>query len=184
VAVLAVLTLALAACSAGQASTPAPAKATSASAPATASSAPSSSPAAATRRAAIAAYRAFWPAGDRAERSGHAGQARAILAGYATPAWIQVMVTGMAPFWRRHEVARGRMIDHVESARVLTGAGRNPAAFIVDCQDASHHAVASATSGKIVPGSAGPAHAQLAATLIYRHGRWLIRGITFKGNQC
>jgi len=78
------------------------------------------------------------------------------------------------------------MVDHVTAARVLTSTGGNPAAVVVDCQDASHHQVARARGGHVVlvPGSRGPAHARLYASLTYSDGRWLVQNITFTGNQC
>src|SRR5262245_50291520 len=156
VAVLAVLTLAVAACSSGSASTPAAGKSSPASAPVAAPSTPAPSPAVTSRQAAIAAYRAFWPAGDRAERTGTAAKARAILAGHATPAYIRFMVHGMARYWRQHQLAHGHMTDHVLTAKVVTGTGGHPAAVVVDCQDASQHELVSAGTGHVIAGSQGP----------------------------
>jgi hypothetical protein len=188
--VVALMTLTIGACSSGPPSAHLPPKATQTSAPSPASPSPASpSPNAAsapTAKAAVTAYLALWPAGDRAEQAGEATQARAILASVATPAYIQVMVHGMAPFWRRHEVARGHMVDHITAAHVFTGTDGNLAAVVVDCQNASHHQVARIRSGHLVPvpGSRGPAHARLYASLTYSHGRWLVQNITFTGNRC
>src|SRR5262249_43308450 len=122
---LAVL-LALAACSPSQPSVQLSPTSPHASGPSPAPSSPAaSSPAAADRAAVVAASRALWPAGDRAERTGRKEQARAILAPYATPSYIRVLLAGMAPFWRRHEIARGYVINHIRSATVLTGQGNH-----------------------------------------------------------
>src|SRR5262249_18572974 len=77
--VVALIALGIGACSSGPPSAQLPPKATPTSAPSPASPAPgASSPT--TAKAAVAAYRTLWPAGDRAEQAGEAARARAILA--------------------------------------------------------------------------------------------------------
>jgi hypothetical protein len=164
---------------------PKAASSTSASSPATPPS-PSATvtPQAAGRQAAIAAYLAIWPAGDRAERSGTPARAKAILAPYTTAAYAQFMVAGMRRYWRHHEVATGAMKDHIEQATVRTGRGGQRAALIVDCQDAHGHALKDARTGHVIAGSRGPRHAKLYASLTWTGGRWQVIHITFAGNTC
>jgi hypothetical protein len=178
---LAALISLAAACSSAQPNVPLPSRASQVSAPSPVSPAPAATSA---RAAAIAAYLAIWPAGDRAERSGSAASARAILAPYATAAYIGFMVSGMAGYWQRHEVARGHMVDHVMQAVVLTGRGGRQAAIVVDCQDASHHWLASGSSGQVIPGTSGPSRAKLNASMALAGGRWVVGNITFTGNTC
>jgi hypothetical protein len=184
--VVALIALALGACSSGPPSADLPPKATQTSAPPPASPAPSPSPAATTRQAAIAADLAIWPAGDQAERTGKAGQARAILASVATPSEIQVLLANFAPFWRRHQIARGHVINHIQSTTVLTGRDGQLAAIVVACQDASHRELASTRGGHVstIPHSSGQKQIKFSASLAYSHGRWLVDHITFEGLKC
>jgi hypothetical protein len=146
---------------------------------------PAPTPAAvAERQGVIAAYLAIWAAGDRAERSMSAAAAQAILGPYTTAAYARSMVAGMSGYWARHELARGRMIDHVTRVALLTGRGGRRAAIVVDCQDASHHHLVSAGTGRIIPGSRGPSQAGLQASLTHANGRWQVGNITFTGNSC
>ena len=177
----AVTAVVLAACS-GQDSVPLPSRAQQASAPPpSATPSPSSSPLP-PRRAMIAAYTGFWPARDRAERASNAARARAILGGYAAPAFTRSIISDFRGSWRRHEFAAGHMIDHIKRARVLTAVNGQQAGIIVDCQNAGHHHLLRA--GRTVPGSRGPRRARLYATLTLRHGKWLIQQIEFTGEQC
>ena len=183
--VVALIALGLGACSSGPSSAQLPPKATQTSAPSPASPTPSAA-SAPTRKAAIAAYLAMWPAGDQAERTGTARQARTILAPVATPSYIRVLLAGMAPFWRHHEIARGHVVDHIQSATVLTGQDGQFAAIVVDCQDASHRELVSVRGGhtRVIPHSSGRRQIKFNASLAYRHGRWLVDNVTFEGNKC
>jgi len=134
------------------------------------------------RQAALAAYRAFWTAGARAERSGNPRQAAAILAPYTTPAWRKVMIAGMRPVWRRHQVAWGHNTEHILHLAIATGPAGPQTAIITDCQDASHSGLAH--HGKLLRSTLGPRHARLYASLGLTGGHWRVAHITFAGNNC
>jgi hypothetical protein len=181
--------VAAAGCGGGQPTAALPRRATPAAAPGTltfpASSSPAQpSPAAGTRHGAISTYLSIWPAGDRAERSGSAAEARTILAAYASPAYIEFMIGGMRAYWRQREVAAGYMSDHILHATVTTGRNGRQVATVVDCQDASHHRLTGATTGKVIPGTRGPRQAWLQASLTFTGGHWLVSQITHVSNRC
>jgi hypothetical protein len=177
VVLLAILAaLASGACSSGGSTVNLPAKAT----PTGTAAAPTPSPTATSaRQAVIAAEMAIWQAGDRAERSGSAVQARAILSPYATPTYIRFMIAAMRPFWQRHELAWGRDIEHVKTVTIY---GRT--AFVLDCQDASHHSLARASTGNVISSTYGPAHAKLDVMLVRGGQRWRVNKIEFMGSSC
>jgi hypothetical protein len=142
------------------------------------------SPAAGTRHGAIITYLSIWPAGDRAERSGSAAEARTILAAYASPSYIEFMIDGMRAYWRQRELATGYMSDHILHATVTTGRGGRQVATVVDCQDASHHRLTGAMTGQVIPRTRGPRQAWLQASLTFISGRWLVSQITHVSNRC
>ena len=176
--------VAVAGCGGSQPSVALPAPATPLAAPASVTPAASPSPVTGTRHGAIAAYMSIWPAGDRAERSGRAARARAILASYATPSYTRFMIGGMRGFWRRHELATGYMTDHVMRATVATSRSGQQAAIVVDCQDARHHQLTQAATGRAIPGTRGPRRARLYASLTFSGGRWLVNQITYVSGAC
>jgi len=177
------LTVVLAACSSGG-NVNLPPKATPSSAAATSQpGSPSPSPTSA-RQAVVAAYLGFWTAGSQAERAGNAAQARAILAPYVTASYLKYMISGMRPYWRRHEVAWGRNIEHIKKVSVVTSTNGSKAAIVVDCQDASHSGLASARTGKVIRSTLGPRHANLYASMALVSGRWRVAHIMFVGNSC
>lgn len=180
---LAVLLMGLVACS-SQPSASLPPKAPHTSTPSRAAASSAAPSPASARQAVIAAYLAIWPAGDRAERTGSTDAALSVLGPYTTAAYARTMVAGMQPYWQHHQTARGHMSDHVLKVAVLTGHGGHQAAIVTDCQDATHHYLASARTGKPVPGTRGPAHASLTATMAHANGRWRVAGITFTGKSC
>jgi len=180
----AVVAVAGAGCGGAQPPVALPARATAAAAPASVTPAASPSPVTGTRQGAIAAYMSIWPAGDRAEQSGSAARARAILAPYATASYARFMVGGMRGFWRRHQLATGYMTDHVMRAAVATSRRGQQAAIIVDCQDAQHHQLTQAATGRIIPGTRGPRRARLYAALTFSGDRWLVNQITYVSGTC
>jgi hypothetical protein len=178
---VAVLGLVLAACG-GQPSARLPARATPVSAPSPSSSpSPAQSPSRPpNRRAAIAAYLAIWPAHQRAERSRNAAKARAILAPYATNGYARSLVGQMRGAWGHHEVAAGRVTDHILHAGLGTSRSGQVFAIIADCQDASRYGLAHpGRSRRIIPGTAGPRHAYLSASLTFSGGHWRVRSIQY-----
>ena len=54
-----------------------------------------------------------------------------------------------------------------------------------DCQDASHAALASTSTGKVIPGTAGKAGTSLIASLaLGRDGRWRITSLAHLAVPC
>jgi hypothetical protein len=126
-----------------------------------------------------AAYQASWVASDKAEQSGKTSAARRILGPYLTGSYLSTVLSRLPAYWAKHEVARGHMTDHLKRVYV-----HGSTAVVVDCQDASHHLLVRAGSGKPVPGTRGPAHARLYATLVQSGGTWRVSSITFTGSSC
>jgi hypothetical protein len=173
--------LVLGACSSGGSTVNLPPKATPSGTAASPSLSPSPTSA---RQAAIAAYLGFWTAGSQAERTANAARARAILAPYVTTSYLKYMISSMRPYWRRHEVAWGRNIEHIKKVSIVTSTNGSKAAIVIDCQDASHSGLASARTGKVIRSTLGPRHADLYASMALVSGRWRVAHITFVGNSC
>jgi len=171
---------ALAACGGSAPSVRLPSKKSSPSAAAS----PSDAPAAAAKQAVIDAYLAFWPVSDQAEKAGNATAARAILAPYVDPNYVSFIISGMQSAWARGEVNWGASVEHIQSVTVATLNSGVRTAVVRDCQDDSHDGLASAQTGALLPGTLGPAHQQLYASLSLINGRWLIEQITSVGDTC
>lgn len=135
------------------------------------------------KTAITAVYRRFLTASDRAESSFSAAQAAAILRPYTTTYYLQTLLSGLRPVWRKDEVVSGYDIPHIKSVGVLSLSG-HPAALVIDCQDQSHHALAHASTGKVIRSTFGPRHAELYVSLAYANGHWLVGHITFVGISC
>jgi hypothetical protein len=152
------------------------------SAPAAAS--PSVAAATSSRQAVINAYLAFWPASDRAEKTGNADAAQAILAQYVDPNYISYMISGMQSAWTKNEVNWGASVEHIQSVTVGTFNSGAQTAMVKDCQDDSRDGLASAQTGVLVAGTVGAAHQELYASLSLVSGHWLIEQVTFVGDTC
>jgi hypothetical protein len=160
----------------GQASVPLPSHSPSMPAPA-ASPPPADTDSA--RQQVIAAYTAFFPASETAEAAAPA-RAQAILAPYAAQPYLSNVLAQMAGYRARGETARGYVVPHVTKVTIT---GR--AAEVYDCQDASHAALASTSTGKVIPGTAGEARTSLIASLARgRDGRWRITSLAHVATPC
>jgi predicted small lipoprotein YifL len=146
--------------------------------------APSVAAATSSKQAVINAYLAFWPASDRAEKTGNADAAQAILDQYVDPNYISYMVTGMQSAWTKNEVNWGASVEHIQSVTVGTFNSGAQTAVVKDCQDDSRDGLASAQTGVLVPGTLGAAHQELYASLSLVSGHWLIEQVTFAGDTC
>jgi len=127
----------------------------------------------------IAAYLALWPAHQRAERSGSAAKARAILARYATQSYTSTLIAEMRGSWRRREVAVGHVSDRILHAGVGSSRAGQPIAVIADCQNAAGYGLARRGKHRIIAGTAGPRRAYLQVTLVLGGGRWRVRSIQY-----
>jgi predicted small lipoprotein YifL len=137
-----------------------------------------------TKRAVIDAYLAFWPVSDQAEKAGNATVARAILAQYVDPNYMSFIISGMRAAWARREVNWGASVEHIQSVSVARLNSGVQTAVVRDCQDDSHDGLASAQTGALLPGTLGPAHQELYASLSLINGRWLIEQVTSVGDTC
>jgi hypothetical protein len=170
----------LAACGASAPSVSLPPK--QSSAPTAAS--PSVAAATSSKQAVISAYLAFWPASDRAEKTGNATAAQSILAQYVDPNYISYMISGMRSAWTKNEVNWGASVEHIQSVTVATFNSGAETAVVKDCQDDSHDGLANAQTGVLVSGTLGSAHQELYASLSLVSGHWLIEQVTFVGDTC
>ena len=164
----------LAGCS-GQGSAKLPPKSTGPSAPSATPATTSGS----AKAAVIAAYTAYFPVSKAAEATGPS-RAKAMLAPYAAQPYLNRVLTQMAAYRARHEVAWGHVVPHV--TRVVV---RGPLARVYDCQDASHAALASSRTGRVIPGSRGSARTYLIATLaLGSDGRWRLTSLAHVAVPC
>jgi hypothetical protein len=164
----------LAGCS-GQGSAKLPPKSTGPSAPSVTPAVTSAS----AKAAVIAAYSAYFPVSVAAEAAGPS-RAKAMLAPYAAPPYLNHVLSQMAAYRARHEVTRGHVLPHV--TRVVV---RGPLARVYDCQDASHAALANSRTGRVIPGSRGSARTYLIATLARgSDGRWRLTSLAHVAVPC
>ena len=160
----------------GPASVPLPAHSTSVHAP-TATPAPSDAGSA--RAQVIAAYTAYFPASKAAEAAAPS-RAQAILAPYAAQPYLRNVLAQMAGYRARGQTAWGYVVPHITSVTV-----DGSTAEVRDCQDASHAALASTSTGKVIPGTAGKAGTSLIASLaLGSDGRWRITSLAHLAVPC
>jgi hypothetical protein len=162
-ALLAGTALAVAACG-GQAAVALPHKTALPAVPA----ASSASPAPAARDQVVAAYTGYWQALGQALDARNAARAQAILAPYATAAFIPSLVSGFQTDWARGEIQYGGPVLHIVGVQI-TGAS----AAVHDCADFSHAGLQMAATGQVV-GSLGSSHVNMISTLVLASGRWLL----------
>ena len=179
VTVLAATALAAAALVAGcggQAPVPLPSHPTSVHAP---TAAPSPADTASARTQVIAAYTAYFPASKAAEAAAPS-RAQAILAPYAAQPYLRNVLAQMAGYRASGETAWGYVVAHITSVTV-----DGSTAEVRDCQDASHAALASTSTGKVIPGTAGKAGTSLIASLaLGSDGRWRITSLAHLAVPC
>jgi hypothetical protein len=166
----------LAGCGGSQPSASLPTATTPLSAP---SATVQSSPAASPSQAVIAAYTGYFPASKAAE-DGPASKAESVLAPWAASPYLGQVLSQMATYRSRGEEAEGYVTVHVTKVSVH---GR--AATVYDCQDASHAALASTRTGKVIPGTAGKAGTYLIAGLaLGGDGRWRLTSLAHVAVPC
>jgi hypothetical protein len=142
------------------------------------SSAPAATPTSA-RSAVIAAYTAYFPVSKAAERASPA-RARAMLSPYAAPSYLRRVLSQMASYQAKHELAWGHVVPHITRVQV-----RGPLARVYDCQDASHAGLADARTGRVIKGTRGSAHTYLIADLARgSDGRWRLSSLAHVAVPC
>lgn len=141
-------------------------------------------PATSAKQAVIDAYLAFWHVSDQAEKAGNAPAARAILAPYVGPDYVNFIISGLQSAWAKSEVNWGASVEHIQSVTLATLNSGVQTAVVRDCQDDSHDGLARAQTGALLPGTLGPAHQELYASLSLINGRWLIEQVTAVGDTC
>lgn len=131
------------------------------------------------RAAVIAAYDAYFPVSVAAEAAGPS-RAKAMLAPYAAPAYLNRVLSQMAAYRARHEVTQGRVVPHITRV-VVSG----PLARVYDCQDASHAALANSRTGRVIPHTRGSARTYLIAGLARASdGRWRLTSLAHVAVSC
>jgi len=160
----------------GPAPVPLPVHSTSVHAPTTT---PAPTDEGSARAQVIAAYTAYFPASKAAEAAAPS-RAQAILAPYAAQPYLRNVLAQMAGYRARGETAWGYVVPHVTSVTV-----DGSTAEVHDCQDASHAALASASTGAVIPGTTGQAGTSLIASLARgRDGRWRITSLAHLAVPC
>jgi hypothetical protein len=155
---------AMAACSTEPARVELPAK------PAAATPAALSQPAPATpRQQVIAALAGYTAALGRAEQSGSDIMARQLLRPYVAASRIGGLVKALSSIWAKGERFYGQDVLHVLGVRI-----DGHRAFVHDCDDTSSMGLENATTGELLPGTAGVQHANLVTRLGQVAGRWLV----------
>lgn len=160
----------------GGGTVPLPAKSSSLRAPSASASvsAPDSA-----RAQVIAAYTGYFPASKAAEAATPA-RARAILASYAAQPYLNDVLAQMVDYRTRGETAWGYVVPHVTKVTV-----NGHLAEVYDCQDASHAALANASTGDVIPGTTGSVRTYLIASLARgRDGRWRITSLAHVAVSC
>ena len=138
-----------------------------------------SAPAASAAQAVSAAYTAYFPASKAAE-AGPPGRAEATLAPYAAQPYLGQVLSQMAVYRARGQTAWGQVIPHVTKITVHARL-----ATVYDCQDASHAALASTSTGTVIPGTAGAARTSLIASLsLGRDGHWRLTSLAHVDVPC
>ena len=129
--------------------------------------------------AVVAAYTAYFPVLQAAEKvSG--SHAEAMLAPYAAQPYLGHVLSQMASYRAQHEASHGYLVPHVTSVQVSGGR-----ATVHDCQDASHAALADSRTGKVIPGTTGSARTYLIASLARgSDGRWRLTSLAHVDVSC
>lgn len=126
-----------------------------------------------------AAYVGYFPASQAAE-TGPADRAAVTLSPYAVQPYLGQVLTQMAGYRARGETAAGYVIPHITKITV-----HGTVAEVYDCQDASHAALASTRTGKVIPGTTGSARTFLIASLAQGgDGRWRLTSLAHVSTPC
>jgi hypothetical protein len=126
-----------------------------------------------------AAYTAYFPASKAAE-TGPADRAAATLSPYAAQPYLGKVLTQMAHYRADDETAAGSVTPHITK---ITMHGK--LAEVYDCQDASHAALSSTRTGKVLPGTSGSARTFLIASLARgSDGRWRLTSLAHVDTSC
>jgi hypothetical protein len=165
VVAVAALAPALAACSGAAARVALPPR------PAAATPAAPSAPAAlSAQQRVVAAFTGYVAALSEAERSRNAAEASNLLRPYLVASRIDGTVQTMSSIWASGEVFYGQDVLHILTVSVTAST-----ATLHDCDDTSGMGLASATTGRLVPGSAGIPQLNLVTRLALTGGRWLVQ---------
>lgn len=121
------------------------------------------------RQAVTAAYQGYWRAYAGAMSSGAPRRARAILAGYETPAGVSQEIRTLRRVWAAHDMAYGGAVTHVKSVQVT---GHH--AILHDCLDLSHFGALDRVTGRVVPASFGLPNLDYYVNLVLSGGRWRV----------
>jgi hypothetical protein len=131
------------------------------------------------QNAAIAAYRGFFPAVDRALRSSPE-QARAILQDFAVGGYLDFEIRQIVDHQARGLEPWGRTVVHVTRVDLSSAT-----ATVHDCQDASQAGLADRRTHRLVPQSRGNTHRHLVAYLtLGRDSRWRLTDLIQQHTTC
>lgn len=139
------------------------------SAPLSAPPGSSPAPSRSSGAAVAAAYAALFPAADRALLA-PPEQIRAILAPYATDAYLDLTVRGVVDAQARHLEPWGHVVVHITKIDIGRGT-----ATVHDCQDASNAGLADARTHRLDPKTRGSVHRNLIANMtLGGDGTWRV----------
>jgi hypothetical protein len=131
------------------------------------------------RDAAIAAYKAFLAAANRAIFAPKS-RARDIISPYATGDFLEFQLRQVAVHQKANEEPWGKAVVHITRVDV-TGSQ----AAIHDCQDDSHAGLADRRTHALIEGSLGTSHQKLVANLIVGgDSKWRVSGLRLYPGSC
>jgi hypothetical protein len=131
------------------------------------------------REQVVAAYTGYTTAMAAAFASRSPARVRELLRPYLDAATIRNAVGAFRRAWAAGEVSYGQVVQHVIGVRIQ---GR--AAWVHDCENASHAGLQYARTGQIVPGSLGMPDDNIVTRLSLVHGYWIVSVQTVEDLPC
>ncbi|MEV5576610.1 hypothetical protein AB0L06_41835 [Spirillospora sp. NPDC052269] len=107
-------------------------------------------------------------------------QGRAAITPYSEPEHTGQLLEGVAKWGRKGIEPSGYVVAHVQSVKVNGSTAR-----LLDCQDASHAAVAKAKTHTVISGTTGSADVHIAAEMQHDpDGRWRLKQLSILESPC
>ncbi|RMI38346.1 hypothetical protein EBO15_33095 [Actinomadura harenae] len=125
------------------------------------------------------AYAAYWDVSTRAAGLPR-DQGWAVLAPYSEPEHTEQLLERVGKWQRKGIEPWGYVVAHAQSVKVNGSTAR-----LLDCQDASHAAVAKAKTHAVISGTTGSPDVHIAADMQHDpDGRWRLKQLTILETPC